>query len=1061
MIRSLVCVSVVLSLAMLCIGALAQPAPEVTLTFDAPMTAIINARQWDQTQQVWGRKAGEYYFDAVHRFLLTRFPGCAAAVQAKRIDGYEIAGVKLSLTWKDQEFQRVAGYSWRNYPYKDKPEPSWHARGWLLRRAWIDDPQRRPTWNAFANGIGYWRQGGAHDPNHDRLPNALEQVELSNARPVGVFDLTPLFTADRTERMLQQLDYCGVLLQKAEMHNREYGESGLATSVARIFTTAPLLTVTLRKGKAVRAALPAVDIDAYLIKLKQAGGDGQPTTVIPEKLAELAKAHREQRQAAVPAWAWPHVQDLWQLPPHYGIDHGYDWFTQTCRALESGDKAQYEKAVNAILSVPPGWFAGHQHIEYLLPLIIYGDLLPDVVRYHLRRGFEARWEMPLDPKNVFSHQKVTGVGTFNHMAQARPKALLGAELTGKTELAGMAEYGLWLLSRHMVFCDGYSQELGDSYYRGITLAPLQAAAKYSRDPLMRLNASLMVEKLLLEDISTYHPGLRKRVSRISRRMGEWPQSLIDQDVAEGALHTLSQAGALLELDAPGEPKMAHGLKPFNFHATPAVRVALMAPWGPEWLSNAIDRKPLPFRTVHTTYVMDRIKEPIYAMTYMGRNYALASEQAYTSATVPVQAAWRRAAKPASKLDDIGVLTIQGRLNEQPPTSLEQTPFGVLQQNNTLIYLLHAPEVKLLQAGDTNFPPVAKDGLRSFKCAVNLYTFGPDGEREVWVNEQRVTQFPITARFGDIITIKEGVCYLGLRPLPATNLGRKDEIVIRQEHPLLQISAYLYQSDTPLAGLDRLTDATAGWVLEMADAEDHASFAAFRAQVAAAKLQTRWEAPARTLHITYANGKDTLETGFRTDFEREMLWHKQLPPSKVFAYQRVNGAWPWPDRSIDLDNPLAQMGKAARLEKGGAVLEKAEGRMGLLRVEPISGTYEGVNPFVEPAPFTLHTPEGAVVRADGLLGMARVTVRPKEQTLWVDYHLPPDSLPNLVKLQQEQGRFFYPGVNLKTLRRDSARALLVSGFTNPVLILNGKRVPGPFPQQRIEGKIWYRIPIAEE
>ena len=38
-------------------------------------------------------------------------------------------------------------------------------------------------------------------------------------------------------------------------------------------------------------------------------------------------------------------------------------------------------------------------------------------------------------------------------------------------------------------------------------------------------------------------------------------------------------------------------------------------------------------------------------------------------------------------------------------------------------------------------------------------------------------FPVSLKAGQVITIKDGVSYIGIIPLPATDLGRTDEVVI--------------------------------------------------------------------------------------------------------------------------------------------------------------------------------------------------------------------------------------------------------------------------------------------
>jgi hypothetical protein len=95
-------------------------------------------------------------------------------------------------------------------------------------------------------------------------------------------------------------------------------------------------------------------------------------------------------------------------------------------------------------------------------------------------------------------------------------------------------------------------------------------------------------------------------------------------------------------------------------------------------------------------------------------------------------------------------------------------------------------------------------------------------------------------------------------------------------------------------------------------------------------------------------------------------------------------------------------------------------------------------------------------------MGRVTVCPRDGTLAVDYVLPPaHGVPSLEKLQKEQGRFFRPGVDLRNIRRDAARTLLVRGLVaEPKLTLNGAPVPGPFTRLTLDGVTWWRVPIAE-
>ena len=1068
--RTVACILVVA----ICAGVAAAAQPPEVLRFDEPLTAVINARAWDQTHHQWHRgKPGELYFDAVHRFLLLRFPESAVRIHRRLQEGYEIESVTLVLNYDKHEFRRAAGYAWRGYAYEDKEPPEWRAQAWLLRRPWTDDPEIGPTWNAYIRGAGYWRRGGGWGLR-DRFQPALAEAPLHQKSPEARIDVTAAFTEDRfgtgTGERLRNAERHGFLLRRAAISHYRYGDRGLSTGIARLWVKEPTLVVTLRRageGADPGELPPAEEVRALAERLRADGGDGVPTTWIPENLDDLAAAWRERRRGDMPDWMWQRVQEVWDVPPHYGIDHGYDWFTYMMKALDSGDRERYERMIQKVLSQPPGWFLGHQHIEHVLPLILCPKMLPEVVRYHLSMSFQARWRRPLAPDKVFSHGKVTGMGTLNHMAQARPKALLGAEVNGLPWLARKAGYGLSLLNRQMIYSDGFSQEMGDSYYRGITLAPLQAAAKYAENPLMRLMADLMVEKLLFEDISTYHPGLRHRVSRIARRAGDLYRYVLGQDVPEAALHTLSRKGTLIHLEEPGPKPEVHGMRTFDLHATPPVRAALMAPWGDPWEANAIDKKPLPFRTVFSTRVMGRVQEPIHAITYMGQNYAMGSEEAYTSAAVPFFAAWRRRAEPVDHVEDFGVMFLRGRLNEQPLTWLDKTPFGMLQHDNKLIWAIKTQERRFVAEGHGNLPEGIEEGISSFKARVALMAYGPETEREVHVNGSKVTEFPTTARQGDLITIREGVSYIGLIPLPATDMGRDREVVIRSEHPELTLDSYVMDREEPVpvdddATWKKLQNATAGWIVEFGDEAEHGSFGAFQTHMENSRIERRWDPEKKILHLAYESGGDVLEMGFRTTFERRALWHDQLNPSEVFAYRRVNGQWPWLEEGIALDNPLGQMGTAPVLRKGGATLRTLGGQMALLRVEPISGTYVGINPFIDPTPFELSTPGGITVCSDGPLGMGRVLVRPEENLLEVDYALPPPAgSPGIEELQEKQPHRFRPDVDVSKVRAQSARALRVSGFDEPPrVVLNGEELPGPFPRHRINGVSCIRVQIAQ-
>ena len=1083
-----------------CAAAVTLAGAATTLTFDNEMAAVIYARRWDETQQQWmdEREAkSPLFFDAVHRFLLLRYPGCAEAIQQKLAAGHRLVSAKLVMQFEKQEWMRAGmGYHHRSWPLKGKPVDQWHGQVWLLRHAWTNDSKLGPTWNAYINGAGFWTAGGGWDGKEDRSGGPLGQALLSEEHPTGKVDVTAALTSADYGRdlgaRLRNLETCGFLMQKAELCGPHHGEWALSTGNARVWIKDPQLVLTFERSAPDPVTLPLpTDVAELAAKLKATGQGGRPTTVIPGNIEELARCVR-QRRPDMPEWMRERVLEVRRLKTLTGR-RGDLGFTIP-DDFESGDAERYTQVVSELLRYPPGYFRGHSHLDFMVPLLAYGDMLPDVLRYHLLKYFESRW-LPPYSKEELRHRVGYwgGMATLNHQGQFRSEALLAAELLGMKDLEVMARRNLSLLNRQMLYSEGTIQERGDSFYLGITLGTLQMAARFSRDPLMRLKTSLGVEKILFESNTTYHPGLRRRVSRISRRY-RLDDLLLAQAPPRGILHTLSRKGVLIQSDTLGlypdtdlaarreageklstdQERAADGLPTLNFHATAPVRVALLAPWGAEWEHNTVDNKPLPFWTVATDHVRHRMQPPVHNMTYLGTHYGLSCMDCDIGCEWPVLAVWKRTEADVTRLEDLGILfpwpylngrPVNGYNQQEPPIVKWNCPQASLQHHNRMIHVAR-PVERVFAAEAVN------DGIASFSSRLIAYMYARDWE--LWVNGSPITSFPATARHGDVITLGDGVSYVGLVPLPATDLGRDTEVELRHEFPRLELDSYALRTERPLpcdgTTWAKLHEATAGWVIELGDKTEHGSFEQFRAHMGNARVGHRWDAEMKVLHVGYASGPDKLDLGVSCKYVRTKKRERYIKPRDLLAYVRVNGKDPRPPIEIDLDSPIGQMGTAARLEKGGAVLESAEGQMALLKVEPITGTYEAINPFIDPTPFRLTTPEGAVVRAEGPIGCVRVTVRPRENRLWIDYHVPgPEGAPGVEKLQEESRttapwlkRFFREGVEVRHAREQSARHLLVAGLPDELVVqLNGNVLIGPFPATTRDGRRWLRIPVAAE
>jgi len=339
--------------------------------------------------------------------------------------------------------------------------------------------------------------------------------------------------------------------------------------------------------------------------------------------------------------------------------------------------------------------------------------------------------------------------------------------------------------------------------------------------------------------------------------------------------------------------------------------------------------------------------------------------------------------------------------------------------------------------------------KSLQSTLAFFNFQQDPTWKVYVDGQLVTELPFAASANQRITIRDGISYVGIIPLPATDLGRDAEVVLLPDVPVemhyvpeqqrqnrmpgLRISNYMLKKDEPLdkqaADWKKVQQAYGGFVIEMSDNTEYPDFAAFQTHISRAVIETRWEENTGIAHVKYASGGDIIEFGFNPEYTRGQS-------NQLFTYRRVNGEWLYLPPGIDRDSTLSQQGTTGRLEKLGAVLEYEPGRMAFLQAEPITGTFAGYNPLPDPTFWQLSTPGGMKISADGRIGMARITVQSDVSTINIEH-----------VLREGQKTF------------DAATAIVLSGVDErPAVEFNGADVSGDILQVEIDGKQAYVVPI---
>ncbi|WP_421996235.1 hypothetical protein [Reyranella sp.] len=995
-------------------------------------TATIDGRHWDTPI------AGGHTVDAVHRSVLLRFPGAADDVALLLRKGRLLTKAELVLQYSGYEIV-PEGYTCRDQlgrPLWTADPPTWHVEAMPLRVPWIADPDLGPTFNAAANGRRYWARYGATDPERDRHDGLLTPQELSLTRSEARFDITPLLAGDVLAReaggRLLALDQCGFLLRKVETYDSRYRQPGdayewaMPTGGHGLHFARPRLLLSMRPlagGRSVAVALPPRPSRR---QLTEADGS-RPTAVLPSPAEVVERAVRALAGGLQGRTDWQHarIAELHRV----GGGRISSW---AAVEGEAGYKA-YRERLAQLLALPPRYWQGWDIADDLLVWHLFRDLLPAPVQDHMRNYWRA-WLQPDLPTSAFVHPQsrdaidywrrnrdwrgrasffrdgynfAISTQNFNHTAAMG--ALLGGAMVDGAYPMGDGRHGLENLPlRFWAFHDGSTQEMLDPYYLSITLSGQKMFADFAPEPIDRLMGRILVDRTVEMLVSVHHPRLRRFVSSSGR--ARLPGILVEQDGIYGVLHTLSRNGVVNYLDQPADAK-AHDMPVWGYDFPPG-RVAmqsLAAPWAPDWVGGLIDDKPLPAEETSTETVRGNFKPPLWRRAWLGAWHGLASTD-IRGRTVDVMAQWVREPRPATRMEDLGTLTVQYVANGPDLTTTQggvARPAGIpltfQSRNRAIIFAKpHSSRERLMAAvGDADVSRLA--------TVVGLWNFAGARTWKLYADGKRIDSFPARLKAGQRILLHDGVTYLAILPLPAADLGRDAEIEIApgvagtaepnaaKVAPALTVSLFNFRRDRPVAArrLDLRAATTrtyGGLVLEMGDVEQHGSFEAFARHIDAATLETSWDEDKRQLSVAYRSGGDLMEAGFGTDFGQPGEFdHFPIDPGaqeKAIPWRRLNGDWPYLPPGLERDTGWAQQGTGGRLEKNGAVLVTEPGRKAYLLADPLSGAVVGYNPLPDPQSFTLSASDGMRLVADGKVGLLRVEYRPKERRFEITHQPKP-------------------------------------------------------------------------
>jgi hypothetical protein len=339
--------------------------------------------------------------------------------------------------------------------------------------------------------------------------------------------------------------------------------------------------------------------------------------------------------------------------------------------------------------------------------------------------------------------------------------------------------------------------------------------------------------------------------------------------------------------------------------------------------------------------------------------------------------------------------------------------GVISQQGQYRCYQHTNRLIMLARPHLDFLNGKQQEIESLQCTAALFNYQlPAPTWEIYVDDAKIDALPAVARFGQVITVRDGVSYLAIRPLPATDLGRDTEISLEpgvpQEpahhgnvniQPALLINAYLYNRNEVITPelLQQAKTAQAGFMVEMGDEKEYGSFERFRAHVRGSRL-----AVGDNGAVTCTSGEDTLAAS----------WDSFTVNGRdPYAYAKEQQLWQ--------DTTLTQMGRA-RLEKSGAVIERKPSWANMfLQTFPKQKIYVAMNLLPNYLEYCFREPGGVVIRADGACSMGRWAVKDSKE-IDIKYHA--------------FGGEYAPQENDPT----PARVLFITGAKGkPQVTLNGK------------------------
>ncbi|MCL1856242.1 MAG: hypothetical protein FWF84_01170 [Kiritimatiellaeota bacterium] len=787
---------------------------------------------------------------------------------------------------------------------------------------------------------------------------------------------------------------------------------------------------------------------------------GFPTAVMPtlEELGEMEKRFAYRKPADMEAWQWARVQELFALAYGENAAHEPFWYEYVADHIRQRVRSQTEDAdeqkvrlyayfINDVLRLHRSWW-GYDARDKLTMWFMYKEALPKPVQEHFL-DYWVDWLMPdretatnvLDAQDfsgAITHPQLHGTGRniveegqldpywvatkdwrgnksyyrggytrrmstvgFNNLASMT--ATLAGGIIGSENALEDGRYGLNTYTlKTWSWGDGTTQEEGDDFYGAIAITPQKMMADFGSTLLDRLLGKSAMLKSMTVVADNYHHGLRRYVAGSSRTTIY--HRLIIQEGLYSILHTLSKKGAFADLGQPREslPLLFKDDTKFGHDGPPDMiaRASASGAFAPTWYQQIIDEKRFPYEVkAAATLFGQHAAHPILIDNYLGHNYGLHTSS-IDFGTITSYMIWKRKPEMVETSRDFVTVVLRGGTGDETVLIHEEhylkyaVQAAVQSKNKAVITFTPGGEVGLN----------LERGVTGFQASMGFYNHElPAPTWEIYIDGEKVTDFPAECAPGQVIAIKDGVTFMGIIPLKGSVHDGGGKVVLKtnvaqryqnQEEGrynatlALVIDNIVCRHDTPFEteeALATIANASTGFAVELADVHDYPDFAAFLAHLKTVTVTSTVDEAKGVHDIAYASGGDTLEMSVNTTATNR----GETRANTFYNKRLVNGESPDLPPGIDRISPFSLQSKTGTLELGGNTLAVTPGALALLQVAPVDGTLLAVNPLMDLTDFALKTHDGIEVTANGKVGILFLTLDRTAKTLTVEHAFTPD------------------------------------------------------------------------